>query len=44
MGNNNPYLDFNVTGAERKQLVQAITAYTQADAKYLGAPQLRLPG
>ena len=24
MGNNNPYLDFNVTGAERKQLVQEI--------------------
>ena len=38
MENNNPYLDFNVTGAERKRLVQAIAAYTQADAKYLGAP------
>ena len=38
MENNNPYLDFNVTGAERKRLVQAIAAYMQADAKYLGAP------
>lgn len=32
------YLDFNVTGEERKRLVKAISAYTQADAKYLGAP------
>lgn len=38
MENNNPYLDFNVTGTERKRLVQAVAAYTQADAKYLGAP------
>ncbi len=38
MENNNPYLDFNVTGTERKRLVQAIAAYMQADAKYLGAP------
>ena len=38
MENNNPYLDFNATGAERKRLVQAIAAYMQADAKYLGAP------
>ena len=32
------YLDFNVTGAERKRLVQAISAHTGANAKYLGAP------
>ena len=32
------YLDFNVTGSERKRLVQAISAYTGADSKYLGAP------
>ena len=32
------YLDYNVTGDERKRLVKAIAAYTQADAKYLGAP------
>ena len=38
MTNSNFYLDYNVTGAERKRLVQAISAYTQADAKYLGAP------
>lgn len=38
MENNNPYLDFNVTGTERKRLVQAVAAYTQADAKYLGTP------
>lgn len=38
MENKNNYLDFNVTGAERKRLVQAISAHTGADAKYLGAP------
>ena len=32
------YLDYNVTGEERKRLVKAIAAYTQADAKYLGVP------
>ena len=32
------YLDYNVTGDERKRLVKAIAAYTQADAKYLGVP------
>ena len=32
------YLDYNVTGVERKLLVKAIAAYTQTDAKYLGAP------
>lgn len=32
------YLDYNVTGAERKRLVNAIADYTQADVKYLGAP------
>ena len=32
------YLDYNVTGDERKRLVNAIAAYTQADPKYLGAP------
>lgn len=38
MTNNTFYLDYGVTGAERKRLVNAISAYTQADAKYLGAP------
>ena len=38
MTENTFYLDFNVTGAERKRLVQAISAHTEADAKYLGAP------
>ena len=38
MTQNTFYLDYNVTGAERKRLVEAISAYTQADAKYLGAP------
>ena len=38
MAANNFYLDYNVTGAERKRLVQAISAYTGADAEYLGAP------
>lgn len=38
MTTNNFYLDFNVTGTERKRLVQAISACTGADAKYLGAP------
>lgn len=32
------YLDYNVTGDERKRLVKAIAAYTGADAKYLGVP------
>ena len=32
------YLDYNVTGEERKRLVKAIAAYTQVDAKYLGVP------
>ena len=31
-------LNYNVTGAERKRLVQAISDYTGASAKYLGAP------
>ena len=38
MTNNNFYCDFNVTGAERKRLVNAISAYTGKDAKYCGAP------
>ena len=38
MTSNDFYLDYNVTGAERKRLVQAISAYTQADSKYLGTP------
>ena len=38
MTQNTFYLDYNVSGAERKRLVEAISAYTQADAKYLGAP------
>lgn len=38
MTTNKFYLDFNVTGTERKRLVQAISAYMGADAKYLGAP------
>lgn len=38
MKENTFYLDFNVTGAERKRLVLAISAHTGADAKYLGAP------
>ncbi|MBQ9347840.1 MAG: virulence protein, partial [Oscillibacter sp.] len=32
------YFDFNVTGPERKRLVQAISKFTGADARYLGAP------
>lgn len=32
------YLYYNVTGAERKRLVKAISDITGADAKYLGAP------
>lgn len=35
---NDFHLDFNVTGTERKKLVQAVSACTGADAKYLGAP------
>ncbi len=38
MADNNFYLDFNVTGAERKRLVQAISAFTGTGSKYLGAP------
>lgn len=38
MTQNTFYLDYNVSGAERKRLVEAISAYTQVDAKYLGAP------
>lgn len=38
MTDNDFYIDFNVTGAERKRLVEAIATYMQADAKYLGAP------
>ena len=38
MTTNKFYLDFNVTGTERKRLVQAISAYMDTDAKYLGAP------
>ena len=38
MTTNDFYLDYNVTGSERKRLVQAISTYTGADAKYLGAP------
>ena len=38
MTENTFYLDFSVTGAERKRLVQAISAHKGADAKYLGAP------
>ncbi len=34
----NFYLDFQVTGAERKRLVNAIADYVQDDAHYLGAP------
>ena len=32
------YMDFNVTGSERKRLVNAIRAFTGDDAKYCGAP------
>ena len=35
---NNFYCDFNVTGAERKKLVNAISDFTGEDAKYCGAP------
>ena len=38
MTNRNFYLDYNVTGAERKRLVGAISSYTMTPAKYLGAP------
>ena len=38
MAANNFYLDYNVTGTERKRLVQAVSAYMGADAEYLGAP------
>lgn len=32
------YFDFNVTGPERKRLVQAISKFTGVDARYLAAP------
>ena len=32
------YLNFNVTGEERKRLVRAISEYTGADSHYLGVP------
>lgn len=32
------YMDFNVKGAERKRLAQAVSAYMGEDSKYLGAP------
>lgn len=32
------YFDFNVTGPERKRLVQAISEFAGADARYLAAP------
>ena len=38
MATNDFYLDYNVTGLERKRLVKAISDITGADAKYLGAP------
>lgn len=38
MTNNNFYCDFNVTGAERKRLVKAISTFTGEDSHYLGAP------
>ena len=38
MTTNNFHLDYNVTGKERKRLVQTISKQTEADAKYLGAP------
>ena len=38
MTTNDFYLDYNVTGQERKRLVKAISEFTGADAKYLGAP------
>lgn len=31
-------LNYNVTGADRKRLVEAISAFTETKAKYLGAP------
>ena len=36
------YLDYNVTGDERKRLVKAIAAYTQADAKVPRRADIRL--
>ena len=38
MENKKYYLDFVITGAERKELVQAISDYMEEDSKYLGAP------
>lgn len=38
MTNNTFYCDFNVTGADRKQLVKAISTFTGEDSRYLGAP------
>lgn len=38
MTNSTYHLEFNVTGAERKQLVKAIGVYMDANPKYQGAP------
>lgn len=38
MTDNTFYADFNVTGSDRKRLVKAVSEYSGADAKYLGAP------
>ena len=38
MEGNTFYLDFNVTGSERKRLVNAISEYIGADPRYLGPP------
>lgn len=38
--NNTFYLDYNVTGSERKRLVSAISNFTGAKAKYLGMPSM----
>ena len=40
MTNNTFYLDYNVTGSERKRLVSAISHFTGAKAKYLGMPSM----
>ncbi len=41
MTNNNTfYLDYNVTGSERKRLVSAISNYTGEKPKYLGMPSM----
>ena len=38
MPQNNFFLDYNVVGADRKRLVEAISDFTGADTKYLCAP------